>query len=142
MEGGKLLKALIDLYRDNPESINYTSVLICLRDSTVWIAGNAELSEEGTDGCIENLGGYTFTPEILQSEDGYLYLPVFSSLDEMNEEYRELFSVIEKPFMEVLEMAGSNEAIFAIAINPLSSPFVVTSDIYPIISSLDSSLED
>ena len=41
-----------------------------------------ELSEDfaSADGNIESVGGYTFTPEILESEDGCLFLPVFSSI--------------------------------------------------------------
>lgn len=143
LEGGKLLKALIALYRESQESVNYTSVLICLRDSNVWVCGNAELAgDDSADGTIDSIGGYSFTPEILQSEDGCLFLPVFSSLDEISDEYRELYSVIEKPFLEVLDIAGQNEAIYAVAIDPFSSPFVVTSDIYSLISGLESSLED
>lgn len=144
LEGGKLLRALIELYRENQESINYTSVLICLRDSNVWVCGNAELAEDfsSADGNIESVGGYTFTPEILESKDGCLFLPVFSSLDEISEEYREIYSVIEKPFLEVLDIAGQNEAIYAVAIDPFTAPFVITSDIFSLIAGLDSSLED
>ena len=69
-------------------------------------------------------------------------MPVFSSLDEISEEYREIYGVIEKPFLEVLDIAGQNEAIYAVAIDPFTAPFVITSDIFSLIAGLDSSLED
>ena len=143
LEDGKLLRKLIKLYEEDQNTINYTSVLICLRDSNVWVCGNAELAGDSpADGNIETVGGYTFTPEILQSEDGCLLLPVFSSLDEISQEFRDIYSVIEKPFVEILDMAKQNDAIFAIAVDPFSKPFVIASEMFGFALSIDSSLED
>ena len=144
LEDGKLLRKLIALYEEEQNSVNYTSVLICLRDSNAWVCGNAELAGEdgAADGNIESLGGYTFTPEILQSEDGCLFLPVFSSLDEISQDYRDMYSVIEKPFVEVLESEKENDAIFAVVVDPFSKPFVVTSEMFDFVQSLESSIEE
>ena len=143
LEDGKLLRKLIALYQEDQSNINYTSVLICLRDSNTWVCGNAELAGDNpADGNIESLGGYTFTPEILQSEDGYLFFPIFSSLDEISQDYRDMYSVIEKPFVEVLDSAKQNDAIFAVVVDPFTKPFVITSEMFDFVLSLDSNIEE
>ena len=155
---GTMLKNAIHVFNNERTQEHIIDVMEFLRDSLVWVPGNAFVSEEdkaaiqkavedaGDD--LDSLVGTEFVnqknirikPDILKNGDQY-YFPVFSSIEEMGE-YGKRFSKVQKHFLEVIPMAVANESsVSGIVVNAFTEPFVLDRGLFDMVKKMKSRIE-
>ena len=109
LEGGKTLAYLNHrfLSKQTAEQLNW--LLSCLRDSELLVP---ILPETGQ-------------PDLLESDDGIKFLPVFSQPEQMPADYRERFELKTMDFGACLALARSIEEVQAIVLDGLTEPMTI-----------------
>lgn len=150
LEDGKLLKKLMDNFSEEESVDSFRAVLLCLRDSYVWVTGALDIPEdEGVSLVnsvpgeeIANLDSFNFIPDVLETEDRDVFLPVFLSLDEVDESFAEGSSILEKHFVEVMDIAECIDSLAGIIIDPFERAFSIDKDLFAMIRELPSIVEE
>ena len=148
-------KKVFNTFRSNLSYMNFTKLVVALRNSLVWIPCDAIMSDadyksieekvkEAVDsGDAESLIGYEFSnqdevrlvPDILQKDNKYFF-PVFSSVEDMGD-YGDEHSKVEKHFVEALDLAKNNDAeLSGIVFNAFSDPFILDKELLAIIEGM------
>lgn len=153
LKDGTILKgAVTDFLKDSNDD-TFGFVLAILRSSKVLVPCDIELSEEA-EAILKQLekegkelksltgelrdrfdAGLSFSPALLVNED-HKFFPVFSGKEEMDDHFED-GSVMNIPFIRVLEMAADNEEIEGIVLNAFTQPFVVEKDIFEAVSKIE-----
>ncbi len=118
---GDVLRQLVANCCSNNTQENLRGVLRCLRDSYVWIPCNPD-------------------PDVLKNEQGS-FVPVFSNGDLMSEEYRSHFTLVERHFIEAMNLAEDMDVI-GIVLDPFTQPFVVEKGIFAYVRELPTNIDD
>lgn len=157
LEDGSFLTRVVEICNRNGTQLNMIKLLRYLRDSWVWVPGNAIFSMQDKknideivltaqeNDALDSMVGKNFTtndpvrfvPDILQNGDDY-YFPIFTTVDAMGE-YGEQFSKVQKHIFECLSMAENNEKdVKGIVINAFSTPVTFSMDMLDILKDMDS----
>ncbi len=160
LKDGTYLKRAIEICSRNTTNLNMIKLARILRDSYVWTPCNQIMSDndytniekliqeaeqrEGIDSIVGKdirfQDEIRFVPDILKINDSY-YFPVFSSTEEMGE-YGNDFSKVERHFLEAMLLAQNNKInVCGIVINAFSQPFIISKNLFDLISGMESSLE-
>ena len=160
LEDGTMLKDAIITFENERNEEHFFDILELLRDSFVWVPCNAIMSDADqkrmnklvedakSEGDIQKIIGETFTtqddlrlvPDILQNGEQFFF-PAFTSAEEMGE-YGTGFSKVEKPMLEVINLARNNEKdLSGIVINAFSKPFVLEKTIFDMVEKMKSRIE-
>lgn len=129
LEGGCMLKEAIISFNKDQNNETFFNVIELLRDSYVWIPCN-EMSDEDY-GEIEKMGKREtkLIPDILKNGDD-LFLPVFSSCEEMDE-YGDGFSKVKMHMLEAVMLALKNKKnLRGIVVNAFTDPFVLEKELF------------
>ncbi|XOQ52600.1 MAG: SseB domain-containing protein [Succiniclasticum sp.] len=134
------LEEAIRAYYREPSMENAETVLQILSNSTILIPCETKLSAEDQEAFLELLeekgktltgetvisqGPIRLVPDIFQKGGEYFY-PVFSAETAMVGDYGKQFSIVEKPFLEILPMVQHHpKRLAGIVVNPMTQPFVV-----------------
>lgn len=134
------LEEAIHAYYGKPSMENAEAVLQILCSSTVLIPCETKLSVADQEAFLElleregeTLKGETvvsrdpirLVPDIFQ-KDGEYFFPVFSAETAMVGDYGKQFSIVEKPFPDILPVVQHHpKELSGIVVNPLTEPFVV-----------------
>lgn len=148
LESGNVLRTLIQIYKNNESENTLYGVLRCLRDSTLLVPCKAQISDRDVKQFLNSDVGskikiadeIKMTPDIIRSGDTY-FLPAFTSIECMGEDYGSRFSTIEKDIFDIMSMADSYQKTIGIIIDPFTNPFVVYKEIFDYIASIPSELE-
>lgn len=146
---GKVLRALILQFEEKRTEQNLIGLLTCLRDSFVWIPCNVEMNDTDTKKFLGAKAGDTITaegnirmiPDILQNGEE-LFFPVFSSNDQMGEDYGSHFSKVQKHLFEAMSMAMARKDVVAIVLDAFTHPFVIEKKLFDLIGRLPSQIDD
>ena len=148
LEGGKILKALIDRFHSEQTQQNAFAVMHCLRDSYITIPCTIQMSERDQAKFLNVQAGDEVT-----TEDDVRYIPdtlnngidnffpVFSSEEEMGE-YGENFSKIEHHFLGALSLAKANENVKGIVVNAFTQQFIIGKELFDFIADLPTNVEE
>ncbi|MGN1276248.1 MAG: SseB family protein [Floccifex sp.] len=138
-----MIQKQIDEFYKNPSEENYIHILQILRNYTVSIPciitfskKDQEkwnlLSENPIEGKIfENEDEIIFKPDTLENEEGKFF-PVFLSEEEMPEDYRNHFSLLEIDFLKVIEMNLNND-LKGIVLNAFTNPIEIHKEAFEFI---------
>ncbi|MBQ9274068.1 MAG: ADP-ribosylglycohydrolase family protein [Succinivibrio sp.] len=160
LEDGSYLKRTVDSCRREFSALNVLRLMKVLRDSYVWIPCTATLSEDdyaqvkrtvkktrrkkGAKGAVAT--GLNFqdniriVPDLLQLGEDFLF-PVFSTAEEMGEQFRRS-SKVQKPFLEVVTLAKHNQnKLKCIVINAFTAPFMLSLELCETIATMASSFK-
>ena len=148
LEGGKILRFLVERFDNDRTEANFISVFRCLRDSFVWIPCRIEMSEEDKEmfskvtagDVVKSSGDIRLVPDILKNEDS-LFFPAFSNCEQMGEDYGSHFSKIEKHFLEAMSMVLAHKDVCGIVLDAFTRPFIISKDAFEFISKLPSEIE-
>ena len=158
LEDGTVLKgAVADFLKDKNDD-TFGFVLAVLRSSKVFVPCEVELSDEAKaildqlekegknlDSLSGELkerfeAGLSFVPAVLVN-DGHKFFPVFSSQEEMDDQFKE-GSAMNTPFLHALELAANGEEIEGIVLNAFTQAFVVEKDLFDAIAKLESIVDE
>lgn len=140
LEDGTVLKEAIRRFRSGRTEKNLMSLLHILRDSRVFIPGQAA----GSDGLPEGSGAddVMMTPVIMKNIRDQYFLPVFSDEEEM-QELADQFSPLRSDILSAIEFAkNSGYAVEGIAVNMNTEMFFIGTDLYPVLQKMESGLTD
>lgn len=145
---GHVLRTFISQFLQQQSKENLFNILYCLRDSYVWIPATYNLTAEQEEQLHkmqqrtagDNGDGIHFQPDILMDGNS-AFLPVFTSEDQMEQEYGREFTRIQKHFMEAMDIAESNPQLTGIVIDAFTEPFTVIRKNFNMIRTLPSSME-
>ena len=152
LKSGNILVSLIEKYNkeDNENSKNnFRGVLRCLRDSTVIVPLNVKLSDEDIEKIKNSNGRYfvsisndiNIAADIIESNDGDKYFPVFSQKAQIPIKYGKNFNLLPIEFTTVIELAKTHD-VKGIVVDPFTENFIVPSDIYDAVKELPSEIEE
>lgn len=152
LEDGTVLKgAVADFLKDKNDD-TFRFVLTILRSSKVLVPCEVELSDDAKaildqlekDGkSLDSLSGelkerfeagLSFVPAVLVN-DGHKFFPVFSSREEMGDQFQE-GSAMNTPFLHALELAANGDEIEGIVLNAFTQGFVVEKDLFDTLAKL------
>lgn len=148
LEGGRILRYLVNRFFESRDSKHYVDALNCLRDSQVVIPGVVRMNDEFVQELHNAKGGGTFSfdkkmgfvPDIIEVAGGF-YLAVFSNPEQMGEEYGNNSSTITIDFLEALDIAEARKELAGIVVDSLTVPFYVTKNLYEFARNLPSRLD-
>ncbi len=149
LANGKVLRALVVQFEERRTEENLIGLLTCLRDSFVWIPCNVEMDNIDMEKFLGAKKGDTITtegnirmvPDILKNGED-LFLPVFSSNDQMGEEYGSHFSKVQKHFFQAMSMAMARENVVGIVLDAFTHPFVIEKKLFDLIGRLPSQIDE
>ena len=149
LANGKVLRALVAQFEEGRTEKSLLGLLNCLRDSLVWIPCNVEMDNIDMEKFLGAKKGDTITtegnirmvPDILKNGED-LFFPVFSSNDQMGEEYGSHFSKVQKHFFQAMSMAMAREDIVGIVLDAFTQPFVIEKKMFDLIGRLPSQIDD
>jgi len=124
--------------------MNFLRVVSCLRDSYVWMPCKVNLTAEQMQqiqagGTPPDPRGIPMMPDVL-SDGQNAYLAVFSGEDQIGNEYGTGYMMMEKSFMECVDMADANPRLAGILLDAYSVPFGIERKYFPLIRQLPSNL--
>lgn len=145
---GKMLRELVNQFNTENNEENFYKLLLCLRDSNVWVPCNVVMSSTDENSfstakkgdVISINNDIRLVPDTLQNGSDS-YFPVFSNREQMGDEYRG-FSKVEKHFISAMNMTNSNSALIGIVLDAFSQPFVVNKELFDLIGNLPTSVND
>lgn len=110
----KALAVVLSLHQEKKTGETLMSVLRCLMENPpIWVPM--------TDG----------RPDIIQGETKDHYLPVFTSMDQVTESYRQSRQWEQLPFLELKPFLTGTQALSGILINGLSHEFILHRMTFP-----------
>ncbi len=146
LKNGKVLTELIRRFHEEKSEANLLAVLSCLRDSQVLLplrAGRAQakpvqlrFGQAPKKDTEEEL-----QPDVLATEDGKRFLPIFSQVEQMPEDYATEYPTIRLPMLECIRMAEEWAELDGIIVNPYTQIVAIEKDVLAVIRSLPSRLE-
>ncbi len=142
LETTTMLETAIHIFNEEATDEHLVDIIKILRDSHVWIPCTIvnDKDEPVLSSMLDEKEDTSLIPSILQNGESF-FLPIFSTEEAMGE-YGEGFTIIEKHFLEVLNLAINNEIeLEGIVINALSEPFIIYREMWDIFSKMDSSIE-
>ncbi|MEE1038126.1 MAG: SseB family protein [Eubacterium sp.] len=141
LKDGKVLSALIENYLTETTETSLSALFSCLRDSVVLVPHFAINKEgiicEGADADED----CEFVPDVLESE-GYSFFPVFSSEDTLGGDYGKKVMKKEMHILEVIDFAKGMPDVTGIVVDAFTAPFILEREMYDVLASLPSNIEE
>lgn len=131
---GELLEMLVDNHYKSKNGESFAALLGYLREAEVCVPMSMALSKEEAeklkaaggsikDAKIEKL---RMSPNLLESGDGELFFPVFSSKNQASDDYAKKFAWAKMPFIECCSFVTRHSKCKKIVINPFTKNLVVS----------------
>lgn len=121
------LRSAIKLFLDNNSNDTFVELLKRLSEILVIVPVTVTMSDEDTKQFLNALKGDTVVSlnDIRMKVDIFkngetLFIPMFTGINQMEDEYRKHFSTLEYPILEVINMIKSMDGIENAVINPFS----------------------
>ena len=144
LAGGKLLRKLMKAFKEKQTPENLGGFFRALRLSTVIVPVTIKTEIEGIDPIKSNLNvdsdgrkHVKFTPDKVKDSEGNLYLPVFTSIDQMDKEYASRFKPGEMPFVQCMMMAEKMSGVKGIVIDMNTDSYIILNENFSIIRRLE-----
>ncbi|MBR2133012.1 MAG: SseB family protein [Oscillospiraceae bacterium] len=154
LANGKVLRAFVSRFEKDRNEQNFLNVLVCLRDSYVWIPYHAEKKQQEKSSKkkiwffrrkkqeTEKSGDdVRLVPDTLTS-GGVLVMPVFSSEDQMGDVYKGRAKTVRVHFLEAMAIAMVHKEIEALVLDAFTRPFMLEKDLFPVVKGLPTQMED
>lgn len=148
LENGKVLRELIRMFLEEGDQ-HLTAAFWCLRDSFVFVPGQIVMSDKNIENAMSSKEGTTLTAQEdimfapdLYNADGHLLLPVFSSIDQMPEEFAVTHSTMQRHFFDAMRMALRRTEVEGIVIDVFTQPFAVPKKDFDTIGNMPTNIED
>ena len=154
LSNGKVLRAFVSRFEKDRTEQNFLNVLVCLRDSYVWIPYYAEAKQQDKNSKkkrwffgrkkqepAKSNDDVRLVPDMLTS-GGVLVMPVFSSEDQMGEVYKGRAKTVRVHFLEAMAIALVHSQIEAIVLDAFTRPFMLEKDLFPVVKGLPTQMED
>ncbi|MBR2895712.1 MAG: SseB family protein [Oscillospiraceae bacterium] len=154
LANGKVLRAFVSRFEKDRNEQNFLNVLVCLRDSYVWIPYHAEAKPQEKRGKkkrwffgkknqdeLKSGDDVRLVPDTLPS-GGVLVMPVFSSEDQMGDVYKGRTKTVRVHFLEAMAIAMVHKTIEGIVLDAFTRPFMLEKDLFPVVKGLPSQMED
>ncbi len=123
---------------------NLLTLLSALRISDMYVpVKDFVKNEDGTvseDWEREDTGEILLKVDIMEDEEGERYFPVFSSKEEIPEDYKEKQQIISLPMTKCIRMAKEREDLAGIVIDPFTDMVTMPPQITDIILEMESHL--
>lgn len=150
LSNGKVLEALIDRYYANDSKKNLTAVLNCVNDSIFYLPVTIKMKDSDLSLFMQAKCGdtvtinndMTFAPDELVNANGDKYLPIFTSLSQIPDEYKNKLSIIEKPCVYCIDLAIGMTQLKGIVINGFTQYLAIDKKLFGIITAMPSMLEN
>lgn len=143
---GKILLQLKHKYLTEQTNESLMAVLMCLRDSTLYVPLDMKMSDKDEEKFMGVKKGdiiscedeVHLSPDIFKTEDGIKFFPVFSTPEEMPEDYRKTTSVMPFGIFECLDMAHKVDGVMGMVLDAMSEPLPLPFSIADVIGELPS----
>lgn len=159
LASGELLDNMVDIFKKDNTKDNMYKAMALLRSSKVWIPCKISMSDRDQArfnsiieksvenmgapliGSFENKDGIKTIPELLKNGDD-CFMPIFSSEKHMTK-YDQGFIKVNKPILEVIEIAKNNKAdIKGLVLNPFSNSLLIPKSLWEGLEKMDSLIKD
>jgi len=149
LENGNVLRYLAQRALESREPLHYMQAMNCLRDSRIVLPCEFRMSDSAAKMFMNAKEGDTiapneslrFVPDTVKCGDEF-YLPVFSSEDQMADEYRSQCSKMVMDFLEALNIADARSDLAGIILDPFTVHLRVSRKLYDFVRDLPSKLRD
>lgn len=148
LKDGTVLNALILRFLNNRNQENMFSVLTCLRDSCVWVPALVNMNGEDMQKLMKKDNPIAIPvkhsmmvkPQIITTKDGELFVPVYSRRENIKSENIKGFSIINIPYVKLLEMIDGMKDCNMIVIDPYLNNLVLDENLISVSKKLPSRL--
>lgn len=150
LEDGTLLSLYKSLYLENQNQETLFSLMSCLKDAYAIVPMNTtRLSKKEADNLQNSKGSedmdvdmeYKLEPELLQGEGMQAWLPVFSTIDEIPQDYLNEHEFVTGLVTDCIGLAHSYEELSGIVFDPFTSPMEIPFKLADLIDTVPSILE-
>ncbi len=149
LENGNLLRSLKHTFltTQNPQTL--MPVLACLRDSEVVVPVRLNVSDAQAESILsadkhapiipnEDI---SFTPDLLQSEDG-IFMPIFSSEGQLKTEYAQNFSMMRISAVQCIRLMLQMPDINGLVLDAFTEAMLIPKESAEIILKMKSHLKE
>lgn len=150
LQSGSILLSIKKKVLSDGSDENYMSLLLCLRDSTLYVPLTMKMSsrdeekfknaKEGDE--VECEDEVHLSPDIFKAEGGIMLFPIFSQKEQIPQEYAENFSVMPFGITECLQMAHSVEGVEGLVLDVFSEPLPISLQMADMIENLPSMINE
>ena len=149
LKNGDVLCGLVVRFIKNRNKENMFSLLSCLRDSNLFVPATVTTDAKNVDpsGSIDNpvmfpaKGTVTITPQYYKAKDGFIYMPVYSRMENARQENLKGASLVNMPYENCLELLASSENCTRLVLDPHLYNVVLDEDLIRISKKLPSRLK-
>lgn len=150
LSDGSILLSMKQRFLTEQTQENIMALLLCLRDSTVYVplimkmsSRDEEKFKSGKEGdSVEFQDDVHLSPDIFMAEGREMFFPVFSQREQIDKEYAKDFSIMPFDIIKCLEMAHSIEGVCGIVLDPQTQPLPVLFEMADVIEKLPSMIEE
>ncbi len=149
LKNGDVLCGLVVRFIKNRNKENMFSLLSCLRDSNLFVPAAVTTDAENVDpnGNTDNSvmfpakGTITVTPQYYKAKDGFIYMPVYSRMENARQENLKGASLVNMPYENCLELLDAAENCTRLVLDPHLYNVVLDEDLIRISKKLPSRLK-
>lgn len=150
LENGNVLVSMKNAYRESGSKEKLLTLLSVLRDSVVIIPAVVAIQKQDEALFNNSKAGDEITtssdmhikPDIVKTDDGSMYLPVFSQKEQIPEDYAKDFSTVRVSTLQAIDMAHAFNELKGLVLDPFTEAFVLPFTLADIIPTIPSLLEE
>ena len=149
LKSGEVLCGLVVRFIKNRNKENMFSLLSCLRDSNLFVpanvttnADNLDLNgKKGNSVMFPAKGTLTVKPQYYKAKDGFVYLPLYTRMENARQSNLKGASLVNMPYENCLEMLEASEDCTRFLLDPYLYNVVLDEDLIRISKKLPSRLK-
>ncbi len=149
LASGEVLCGFVIRFINNRTKENMFSLLSCLRDSNLFVPANVTANAENIDleGNKANpvmfpaKSSITIKPQYYKGADGFVYMPVYTRMENARQEYLKGASLVNMPYENCLELLKASEDCTRFVLDPHLYNVVLDEDLIRISQKLPSRLK-
>lgn len=144
LESGKVLIYLKERFLNKPTQEHILQLFDCLTDSDVWVPMNMNISEESKQKFINTkVGEVVSLDEDLRLKPDYLadgedlYLPIFSNVEQAEEEYRSYFNWINLDISQCFDLISNTTKCKGIILDFRNNSLIIKDELLKVLKDIN-----
>ncbi len=136
LKDGSAVRKLIERFQKKNTPENLTALFKVFNYITVIVPVTINEEKSGEIDATSGKREVSFTPDKIKDTEGNLYLPLFTSRDQMKPEYAANFTAAEMSFNQCMAMAEKMKDTKGIIVDFQSNFFVIKKEFFTLIRKL------
>lgn len=128
-------------FLNTPNRETLAKLLDALKETALFIPVSIQMDKQDQEKFLKGKKGdivqtehdMEMKPDVLKDKDGNLFLPVFSNVSQIPQDYAQKFSQIQFPTIQCIQMAHALSNLSGLVLDAFTEPFTMPFDIADIL---------